>query len=348
MRLAAAGNEPMPALRRLARVPLLAALLLAPGLARPDGGPAQGAYARGQEFQSRRQWTEAVQAYMEALKDDPQYFYAYKSMGSTYYEAGDVKSALACFDRYLALNPGDDATRTFAAKLRDALRTGTSPEAAARAAHLKAGLEPGFRSGYAVGAGLGGVLVQADDVNKLLPAGSGVSFGQSFAMAANLDGEYGFENGVVVGAGFLFGPNRSHSLATSDPADPSAAVTVSNLGLDVSGGYRVRVGDSSWLEARAALGGLLANLDSSEGGTASGGIAASGLGYLLWPEACYDVAIAPNWVGSFSAGYMLSSVGVREGGVKGGPLGGGGTLALQTSGPSVRVGVSYCFNAPLM
>jgi hypothetical protein len=319
---------------------LAAALLLFPKAARADEALAQADYARGQQFQAQRLWTEAVSAYMDTLRQDPDFFYAYKSMGTTYYEAGDTKSALACYDRYLAMNPNDEPTRTFTEKLRLTLQVDSSPEAAARAVDEAAGQDLEFRPGWSVGAGLGGVVAQASDIDKLLPQGSADSYGASFAVDADLDADYGFANGLLGGVDLILGPDRNHALSSGDTADEAGAITVSSMGLAVEGGFRPRLGRNSWLDLRMGLGAMSSSLGSDEGGSGSGS------GWLLWPQISYNMAFTPHWVGVFGAGYLASSVDPYSGG-KRIAVPGGGDLVLDTGGFSLKLGVSYCFRSPV-
>jgi hypothetical protein len=301
--------------------------------------PAQVDYARGQALQERRQWTEAIQAYQEALKADPHFVYAYKSMGTVYYDSGDPRSALACFDLYLHAKPDDDATRAFADTLRRRLSSDTSPEAAAAAAHREA-VPTDFRRGLDIGADLGLAFAQANDLNQSLPAASGASYGSSEALALDLNANFGFEGGAVLGCGLLLGPNRSHSLSGGTPGLPGT-ITVSSLGLFVDGGYRQRLSRDSWLDGRVSAGVL-----SSQIGISGSASSPSGNGLMVWPQLTYNVALTQQWVADFGGGYMASAVTPDNAG-KAVSLG-GNRLTLDSGGFTLRVGVSYFFSSPLM
>ena len=105
-------------------------LALAAGSARADRNKAMAFFQQGKQSQSARHWRTAILAYDAALKADPSFFYAYKALGTVYYEAGDHRGALSFYDLYLRYQPTDSATRAFAAKIHAEL---TMPHPAAPA-----------------------------------------------------------------------------------------------------------------------------------------------------------------------------------------------------------------------
>jgi tetratricopeptide (TPR) repeat protein len=99
----------------------LLAIIALPALGGAYTAGALAQFQAGRQFQAAKAWGPAVHAYEAALKADPGLTASYKALGTVYYEAGDHKGALYFYDRYLATNPGDAATKNFADSIRASL-----------------------------------------------------------------------------------------------------------------------------------------------------------------------------------------------------------------------------------
>ena len=310
-----------------------------------DTAAAAADYKQAQQFQAAKQWGAAVKAYQAALAAEPRYIWAYKGLGTTYYLAGDKKGALTYYDRYLQSNPSDAATKAFADKLRASL--GAAPAAAApvpaAAASSYSGKSP--LAGLSFGLGLDGLLASADDINQLLGSNPPQTFQSSFGFGADLGVDYGFANGFVIGGKFAYGPNRSHALTYSDGS--SDTVAINNLMIAVSPGYRIAMGEKSWIDLRVDLGYLIVTgTETVAYNGFSQAYTFTSSGYAVIPQVAYVYKINSNFGLSGGLGYMISSASpVNDD--KGQPLliysstGSTSNFAVTTGGPFIRIGFSY-------
>jgi tetratricopeptide (TPR) repeat protein len=95
----------------------ISGLALAASALHADAASAAADFKLGQAQQAAKQWGPAAKLYLKVLQDDPQATYAYKALGTVYYQAGDKRGALAYYDRYLTTHPQDTATKGFADSL---------------------------------------------------------------------------------------------------------------------------------------------------------------------------------------------------------------------------------------
>ncbi|GAC1377968.1 MAG: hypothetical protein NVS4B7_00060 [Ktedonobacteraceae bacterium] len=61
----------------------------------------------GDEFRKQQRYSQALQAYEEALRMDPRNFYAWNGKGTTLYNQGNYKKALECYQRATEIDPGN-------------------------------------------------------------------------------------------------------------------------------------------------------------------------------------------------------------------------------------------------
>jgi hypothetical protein len=287
-------------------------------------------YKAGLGFQATRQWKAAVGAYQAALREDPSLTMAYKGLGTVYYMAGDHRGALYFYGRYLAANPGDTATRNFAEGLRASL--GPAPSGPPPAVHGGP-----FRPGFDLRLPFTGLLASAADVDKFYsnysapPASSGFTATNNVPQSGlalggvGLGLDFGLSNGFVQGFDFLYGPARAYSVSNSASYEGSNVVTQSDTyGINqysflLTPGWRFKAADNVVLEPRLGLGWTNANLNaaytlsfspeyasqfSSYAGTYS--YAASGSGFLFWPEIKGEYVVGQFGVG-LSLGYLYGT-----------------------------------------
>ncbi len=272
-----------------------------------DTAAATAAFKRAQQFQTAKQWGNAVKEYKAALAADPAYFWAYKGLGTTYYQGGDKRGALGYYDRYLAANPSDSQTKAFAEKLRAEVG-GTAGVVGATTAVGKApaASKPAYQ-GLSLGVGLLGLMAGADDLNKLLGTGATKTFQGGFGFGLDLGVDYALANGFVMGAKFGYGPNRSHALDFGTGGKVTA--DVGNMIFSASPGYLISLGTDSWIDARVDLGLMMSTLTfTSTFGSSSVTTKYSGSGFAVTPQVAYVKKFGQSVAGSFGLGYMISSV----------------------------------------
>lgn len=144
----------------------LVCLILAPCWARAYSPQALADFAAGRRYEAAGRWGPAAYAYDAALRADPSLTVTYKALGMVYYMAGDRKSALYFYDRYLSSNPGDAATRDFAVRLRAALGTAPPVVPAQTSPALGTRNHGPFRPGFDVRLPMMGILAGASDVDE--------------------------------------------------------------------------------------------------------------------------------------------------------------------------------------
>lgn len=340
-----------------------------------DAAGAAAAFKLGQQYQGAKQWGAAVKEYQAALKADPRYYPAYKALGTTYYQAGDRKGALVYYDRYLAMNPADTATKAFADKLRAQLG-GAAPAAAATpaggagtdaAAGTVAASTGKFRPGWSAGLGAGIVMTDGSDVAKFYAGAPSTVKAPGGAMALGFDlaAGYAFAGGTVLDFQVVLGPNRTHTADNSVGSFVAKETwAISHMGFFISPGYRFKMGDSWWLEPHVGLGYLTATLADTlqvGGGGSSVSLTTTypGSGFAAWPE----LRVVKNF-GSFDAvlglGYFWSTAGpFKNPNTLAGMPGTSGNLQyyaagattgtdwmMSTTGLSARLGLAYHFSPP--
>jgi hypothetical protein len=330
---------------------VLALACLAPAVAATaDRATALADFNQGKQYQSARQWRQAIQCYSASLKSDPAFYYAYKALGTVYYQAGDHRGALSYYDLYLKSAPGDTATAAFAAKIRaefGAAPVAALPQAGApaqtaapesRLPKVKGGgpvqaLVPGFD----VRAFAGGVLDSGSDLVADFP-GAGAS--GCFAAGGGLGLDYGFGNGFVAGLDVMLGPNRSNGLTAGTA---SATATVNNMCAFLNAGWRFALLQNFVLEPRLGLGLVSGSLSIS-------GVpdTFTGIGLGVWPELRAEYELG-NWGLGLSAGYLSSNIPSLTDNTtnKIATNQNNSNVVLQTGGPSVGLFAVYHFD-PLL
>lgn len=317
-----------------------------PGLARAYTAAALARFQAGRQYQAAGQLRWAVLSYEAALTADPSLTACYKALGTIYYEAGDHRGALYFYDRYLATNPDDTATRNFDSGLRASLGAATPAQASVPATGVEGGSNsaqhPGgpFRPGFDVRLPVTGILASSADVDEFYgayaPPPSGYTEtdnepGAALAWATGLGFDYGLSNGFVTGLDFLYGPNRHYSVANPVGFEgqnlwtETDTYSISQYSLLLTPGWRFKVGGHVVLEPRLGLGVMEASMVQGENivvsplgdeffGVPSGGASpagsysatSSGLGYAVWPEIRGEYLFGQFGVG-FSLGYLLNT-----------------------------------------
>jgi hypothetical protein len=319
---------------RIAALGLVAFLLSSSARSSPSSALAD--FNQGKQYQAARQWRQAIQYYAAALKDAPTFYYAYKALGTVYYQAGDHRGALAYYDLYLKSAPGDHATRAFAERIRAQLGAARVPAApaaqpaaeAAPSAKARASLTGGFD----VRAFGGAVMDSGSDLAGDFP---GANVASCVAGDGGLGLDYGFPLGFVAGLDVMLGPDRSHGLSAGTS---SATATISNLAGFINAGWRFAFFNEVVLEPRIGLGIISGELSIS-------GITDTyaGVGFGVWPELRAEVELG-TWGLGLSAGYLSSNIPTLTDSNNNQVL---RNAALQTGGPSVGFFVVYHFD-PLL
>jgi hypothetical protein len=289
-------------------------MLAAAGNAMADTAGAAAAYKRGQQYQTAKQWGGAVKEYQAALKEDPKYFYAYKALGTTYYQAGDKKGALSYYDRYLAMNPSDAATKAFAEKLRGEL----GAKAPAQAAKAAATGDKKSLAGVSVYLDVPMVMADGSDVAKFHTTGNKPQ--GAMALGYGLGVDYGLKGGFVIGASLLMGPNRSHSV--EDTTDNGFMQTkdkytydISHMHVMLNTGWRFKLGQSLLLTPLVGLGYETSTLayKNEYTSTVMGSSSVStfstkltGSGFAIWPQLKAEYMFGRFGLGG-SLGYLMAS-----------------------------------------
>ena len=291
-----------------------------------DPVAAEKAYLRGAKEQAKRHWAEAIKEYQASLDADHDYAWTNKALGTTYLQSGDKWAALNNYEIYLRANPDDGQLRTFANKLR--VELGESPIVVATQDP-----EPedpdSAKTRWVVGAGLGGLLAGADDLNNLSTSG-GAKYGGALALGLDASVDYHFEQGYLGGARMILGPNRSHS---TDGANKTTT-DISNFGLFVAPGLRLPLSSYEWWDLRLGLGFISSAVTSTTNlGGSNVTRTLAGTGFGLWPEVGYARLFDKRFEGLVSLGYLLSSESVTDSNGK--------AFSLATGGFSARLGVYY-------
>jgi hypothetical protein len=309
-------------------------------------GPSQAlaAFNQGKQYQAARQWRQAIQYYAAALKADPSFYYAYKALGTVYYQAGDHRGALAYYDLYLRSAPGDAATKAFAERIRAEL-AGIRP-AAAIAARPMPTAQPSAPAGRSLAGGFdvrtfgGAVLDNGSDLAS--DFGGGVQVGSSIADLGGLGVDYGWPFGAVLGADLMLGPLRSHRLSVPGS---TATASIANVAGFVNAGWRFHPFEDCVVEARLGVGALSGAMQITGDGPSD---IWEGIGYGFWPELRGEFELG-NWGLGLSLGYLVSDIPTLTDSTTNQVVvnQSKNNVVLQTGGPSVEFFVVYHFQ-PLL
>jgi hypothetical protein len=269
--------------------------------------------------------------------------------------------ALAFYDRYLSVNPSDAATKAFADRLRGELG---GKEAAEKGLEKASSARPSkFNSGVSLGLGGGLVMSDGSDMAKFYPSSSGLNApGSAIAMGGDLAIDYGGSGGYVIGGQFVVGPDRTHVVENGSGASAvKQSLTASHFGVFLSPGYRLKMGKTWWLEPRLGIG-LMSSKFTVKSETAAGLTVIKqypGVGYGFWPELrlvkCFgkatlfaglgyfwssagpykDPDALPGSSGTYNLNYLPEGSTTKK------------DWLMNTSGPSLRLGLAYHFTSPV-
>jgi hypothetical protein len=308
-----------------------------------DEASSKADFQLGQKYQAAKQWGPAVQAYRQALKDDPKAIWAYKALGTTYYLAGDRRGAVAYYNYYLRLNPQDTATHDFNERLKASLGAASSP---AKAGTVAAATQ--HHGGWSLRLDGGLVLNNGADVAALYtspyesasaPGGMAASFG--------LGVDYGFAGGFIGGLDLIDGPSRGYNVTFNGTSAGTWAIT--NVGVILTPGWSFKVGPAWSLEPRLGLGYLSSSVkfSSSSGGNAD---SASAAGVAIWPQFRVE-RLFGAWGLGINLGYLVatfSPVKLSDGTViqQTSASGSASNWALSNGGLSSSLFVTYHFGMP--
>ena len=313
----------------------MAFLALAAGL-HADAAAGKADFLLGQKYQAAKQWGPAAKADLQTFKDDHQAYWAYKALGTVYYQAGDKRGALAYYDRYLAINPKDTATKAFANSLREQ-QGGAAPALANSPAAVQRD-----HGGFSVRLDLGGVMNDGADVASLYSASSpgGFATGLGFAL------DYALEGGFVGGVDFIYGPSRSYDVSIIGMSETDHWA-INNMVFGVSPGWRFKLAQHWMIEPRVMLGYMLDSTTvSSSAGGPSDDLSASGL--AIWPQVRGEYVFGKWGVGG-SLGYLmanLSPVTDKTAGESVPDPSGSGNWVMKNGGVSFALYGAYHFNPP--
>ena len=317
---------------------------LAAGLAADPAAGSQD-FQLGQKYQAARQWGNAARQYLKTLQDDPKAIWAYKALGTVYYQGGDRRGALAYYQRYLALNPSDSATQAFAARLRTALGAPAPAAAAqpAQPAHTASASHGGF--GVRVGGDM--VLNNGADVAAL---SGGPGFNPTVTgpnpIGYGLGADYTTDGGFMTGLDFTEGPSRSYTITEAGlPGSEQLAINNQTFGLDA--GWRIGIGEHFMLEPNLGLDYMLSNLNLTFGG---GSATATASGFAAWPKLRAEFVWGCFGVG-LSAGYLWAQLSpVKDTGTtlqQTSSSGSTSTWVMNNGGLSFGLYAAYHFTPPL-
>jgi hypothetical protein len=311
--------------------------------AKADAAAAQADFSSGQKFQAAKQWGPAVKAYQQTLKDDPNAYWAYKALGTTYYLAGDRRGAVAYYNRYLSIHPADTATQAFNERLKASLGQGATPAAPAPAAAPVQDKRDGFsvrlEGGLVLNSGADvAALYSGPDSSASVPGGMAATYG--------LGVDYALKGGFIGGVDIIDGPLRGYAVSFSGE---SGVVnwSIGGLGFLLTPGWNFKVGPHWSFQPRLGLGYMSSsiNVTDSEGGPAT---TATASGIAIWPQFRGE-RLFGSWGIGFNLGYLIASfspVNTSDGK----PIqqvsstGSESNWSLQNGGLSSGFFVSYHFN----
>jgi len=300
-------------------------------MARAYTAEALARFQAGRQYQAARQLKWAVLSYEAALKADPSLTACYKALGTIYYEAGDHRGALYFYDRYLATNPGDTATKAFADNIRASMGGASPAQAPAQTTAAAPQRSGPFNPGFDVRLAGEGVYASGADVKQFfstyttIPGETFTNFTGTEAYGGGVGTDYGFADGFVVGLDFLYGPVRTHTSTDVSPDGFGDGGTlygkivdnIDQYSLMVTPGWRFKFWKAFVLEPRLGLGIMPASWTETETATPSSvamsdgyqdysaTYKASGIGYAIWPEVRGEYLFGQFGLG-LSVGYLLN------------------------------------------
>ncbi|HTA17499.1 MAG TPA: hypothetical protein VK786_07115, partial [bacterium] len=203
----------------------------------------------------------------------------YKGLGTANYMIGDRKTALDCYDLYLAAYPDDEATKKFADSLGPVAGGPAAPAATARpqaASGTHNGPGPGpFRPGFDLRLPFSVVAVNSADVDEFYLdngpyAGSTwIQPAEALTWGLGLGIDYGMGQGFVFGLDAQYGPSRSQPGNWTWP-DPWGGTDVESdswwswqIAFLATPGWRFKLGNSFVIEPCVSLGVMPAWLNAS-------------------------------------------------------------------------------------
>jgi hypothetical protein len=331
---------------------VIAGSCLAAGLAADPAAGLQD-FQLGQKFQAARQWGSAARQYSKTLQDDPKAYWAYKALGTVYYQAGDHRGALSYYHRYLALNPSDGATQAFAARLQAELG-GYAPAAATTAVTpavtpaAQAADNPASHGGFGIRVEGDEVLNNGADLASLFTA-PGQTAGTTGGLAAGygLGVDYTTDSGFMMGLDAMEGPTRHDTLVITNGSGSGTlqtAIDSSIFGADA--GWRFGIGHYVMVEPNLGLDYMMSTL-SITGSNAT----ASASGFAAWPKVRAEFVW--KWFGiGLDAGYLWAQLSPVKGsnGVtvqQTSPSGSTSTWVMNNGGLSLGLYAAYHFTVPL-
>ncbi|HXC64676.1 MAG TPA: tetratricopeptide repeat protein [bacterium] len=261
-------------------------------------------FKTGQGFQAARQWGNAVKQYLKCLQDDPKAYWAYKALGTVYYQAGDHRGALAYYQRYLALNPSDSATQAFAGRLRaesgvaaPATSAGAAAGAQAQPAQAKSNSHGGFgiraEGDYVLNNGADLVaLYTQPGVTAATSGANGTGYGLGLDFTTN--------GGFMTGIDYMDGPSRACSLSLNG-GTLSSKVAIANQTFGLDAGWRLGFGTHFMVEPNLGLDYMLTTM------TINSNSVCTASGFSAWPKLRAEAVWGCLGVG-LSAGYLWAQL----------------------------------------
>ena len=301
-----------------------------------DAAAGRADYLAGQRFQAARRWGPAAQQYLKALKDDPQAYGCYRALGTLYYEAGDRHGALAYYDRYLALNPGDTATRAFADALRAQLGGRSATVAAPAAAR------PAPSGGFSLRLDAAAVMNDGSDVASLYQASPPGGLGA--AVGVGLD--YALADGLVGGLDLVYGPLRTYNVNIIGYGI-TQKWAISNFMVGVNPGWRFKLAHHWLVEPRLELG-YMASSTTLTDNVGDPAATLSAGGFEAWPQLRGEYVFG-HWGIGASLGYLWAMLSPVTSDQNTQPIpnpSGSGNWVMNNGGLSMGFFGAYHFNLP--
>jgi hypothetical protein len=293
---------------KFVRVLVVLAALSVPFGLRADADGAKAAYMRGIQKEKAKDYGAAANEYLAAVAAYPNYYWAYKQLGTCYYYMGNKPKAVEYYDKYLTYAPQDTAIKKFADSIRPAGSAAPAEVAssvgqvAPPLKHWGLGLDLGFNT-YAMG-----------DWNKVFSSG-GSGTGGTINSGLGLAGDFRYRFTPSWWAGL----NVGYLMASSTYTGPAGSGTTVNIGLPAlllgpEGGYSFE-NVLQHLNLNLGLGaGYLMLMGASSTGSSSGGgyssswtdtYSGSGFGMRIFGSA--DWYFLPSLSAGMTLGYRLAS-----------------------------------------
>jgi hypothetical protein len=321
--------------------------VLASGL-RADAAAVSADYKLGQRYQAAHQWGNAAHQYLQVLRDDPGATWVYKSLGTTYYMAGDKSGALSYYRRYLAAYPQDAQTRAFADRLAASLGA-----AAPGAQEGESPPSPAHPGGFSLRLESGAVSNSGADLTTLYTTPfSTPSIPSGVAPDGGIGVDYAMDKGFVAGFDLFDGPIRAYTVTVTGGFNEVDTWSINNLTIMLTPGWRFFPGSHWILEPRLGLG----YMDTS--GTVSfavEGMSAqsetfSAAGLAFWPQLRAEYLFG-NWGLGAGLGYLVADLSPvkNSSGTDVQTISASGTVSnwgLQNGGLTFSIFGAYHFQAP--